>query len=266
MSHRPRRRFGQNFLRDPNIIWQMAMIIQPQARQRFLEIGPGEGALTKPLLDAGVKLNAVEIDRDLAARLESWPEAASKQLVVTIDDALQHPVSTLSPPDASNPLRIVGNLPYNLSTPLLFHLTEQLDNVCDLHLLLQKEVVDRMSAEPGTGIYGRLSVMLQYRCQVRPVLAVPPEAFQPAPQVHSTFVQLLPLKEPPLADVPPAELAEVVKHAFGQRRKTVRNALNGILTAEQIAASGINPGNRAEQIDLIDFGQLAIMRASVKNA
>lgn len=264
MSHRARRRFGQNFLSDPSIIQQMAMVIQPQPGQPFLEIGPGEGALTRPLLDAGVKLSAIEIDRDLAARLKTWPEAATGQLVVTTDDALQHPIATLTDLDAAHPLRIVGNLPYNLSTPLLFHLTESLDNVADLHLLLQKEVVDRMAAEPGSGIYGRLSVMLQYRCQVRPVLSVPPEAFRPAPQVHSTFVQLLPLKAPPLAGVPPDALAEVVKHAFGQRRKTLRNALTGILTAEQISASGIDPSIRAEQIDPVGFGQLAIMRASVK--
>lgn len=265
MSHQPRRRFGQNFLSDPAIIQQMAMAIRPEAGQRFLEIGPGQGALTRPLLEAGVQLHAIEIDRDLAAKLKTWPEAATQQLIVTVDDALQHPVAALSPDQSEAPLRIVGNLPYNLSTPLLFHLTECLDNVTDLHLLLQKEVVDRMAAEPGTGIYGRLSVMLQYRCQVRPVLSVPPEAFRPAPQVHSTFVQLLPLTTPPLPGVPPDALAEVVKYAFGQRRKTLRNALASILTADQITASGIDPSLRAEKIDLIGFGHLAIMRASVKD-
>lgn len=266
MSHQPRRRFGQNFLCDPHIIHQMVTAIRPKAEERFLEIGPGEGALTRPLLDAGVQLRAVEIDRDLAARLNAWPEAATRQFTLTTDDALKHPLATLSPPDPHHPLRIVGNLPYNLSTPLLFHLTQALDDVSDLHLLLQREVVDRMAAAPGSGIYGRLSVMLQYRCEVNPVLSVPPNAFRPAPQVHSTFVRLRPLTEPPLPGVNPEALSEVVKHAFGQRRKTLRNALNGILSAQEITESDIDPSIRAEQVDLPGFGRLAITRERVKTA
>lgn len=265
MSHHPRRRFGQNFLSDPGVIDQMLAAIQPQAGQSFLEIGPGQGALTKPLLEAGVHLHAIEIDRDLAGHLASWPQARSQQLRITVDDALKHPIANLTQLDPASPLRIVGNLPYNLSTPLLFHLTNQLTGVTDLHLLLQREVVERMAAQPGNGTYGRLSVMLQYRCQVIPVLAVPPEAFRPAPQVHSSFVRLLPLKNPPLPNVDPQALAAVVKQAFGQRRKTLRNALGGLLTAADIAASGIDPTTRAEQVDLVGFGQLAITYQQMTN-
>lgn len=265
MSHHPRRRFGQNFLCDLGVIDQMVAAIQPQAGQSFLEIGPGQGALTRPLLDAGVQLHAIEIDRDLAGHLATWPHAQSQQLRITTDDALKHPIANLTELDPDSPLRIVGNLPYNLSTPLLFHLTDQLTSVADLHLLLQREVVERMAAQPGSGTYGRLSVMLQYRCQVIPVLAVPPEAFRPAPQVHSAFVRLLPLKDPPLPNVESQALAEVVKHAFGQRRKTLRNALSNLLTAADIMASGIDPATRAEQVDLLGFGQLAITYQQIGN-
>ena len=253
--HRARKRFGQNFLHDRQVIEQMISVIRPEPGQRFLEIGPGQGALTRPLLDAGVNLTAIEVDRDLAAQLRRWPENRTGALTVVEGDALADPVARLCGDEV--PERVVGNLPYNLSTPLLFHLTGSLTRVDDLHLLLQREVVERMAAVPGSRVYGRLSVMLQYRCQVESLFDVPPSAFRPAPQVTSRFVRLLPHREPPMPRVDSGCLAEVVAAAFGQRRKTLRNALGGLLTADAIANAGVDPGTRAEQVDLSGYGRLA---------
>ncbi len=252
---RPRRRFGQNFLHDAGVIAQMIDAIDPQPGEHFLEIGPGRGALTYPLLAAGVELTAIEIDRDLAAALRQRAAAEHSALHVIEDDALNQPVATWQP--AEKALRMVGNLPYNLSTPLLFHLTQAMPAANDLHVLLQREVVERMAASSGSRTYGRLSVMLQYRCLIDPVMDVPPEAFTPAPQVTSSFVRLRPRAEPPLADVDDHCLAEVVSHAFGQRRKTLRNALRPLLDAAQISGADIDPSDRAERIDLVGFGRLA---------
>ena len=253
--HQARKRFGQNFLHDRQVIEQMISVIRPEPGQGFLEIGPGQGALTRPLLANGVNLTAIEVDRDLAAQLQRWPQHRTGALTVVEGDALAEPIAQLC--GGKVPERVVGNLPYNLSTPLLFHLTETLTGVDDVHLLLQREVVERMAALPGSRVYGRLSVMLQYRCQVESLFDVPPSAFRPAPQVTSRFVRLLPHRESPIPGVDPVCLAEVVAAAFGQRRKTLRNALGGLLTADTIADAGVDPGTRAEQVDLSGYGRLA---------
>lgn len=238
------------------MLQRMAEAIAPAPDDAFLEIGPGRGALTAPLLDRGARLTAIEVDRDLAAGLRQWSAARSGQLQIIEDDALTRPVAQFQPTDGQA-LRIVGNLPYNLSTPLLFHLTDPLAAVQDLHLLLQREVVERMAAAPGNRVYGRLSVMVQYRCRVDPLFDLPPTCFTPAPRVTSAFVRLQPHATPPIPAVDERALAEVVAQAFGQRRKTLRNALSGTLEAAAIEAAGIDPGDRAERVDLAGFGRLA---------
>ena len=254
--HRARRRFGQNFLHDPAIIEQMVAAIAPRASERFLEIGPGAGALTRPLLERGARVTAIEVDRDLAARLKRWDASDSGALQIIEADALTHPVEPLIEA-AGQALRVIGNLPYNLSTPLLFHLTAPTTGIHDLHLLLQREVVDRMAAEPGSRIYGRLSVMIQARCRIEPLFEVPPGAFSPPPQVTSRFVRLIPHAVPPLGDTDTECLSRVVAAAFAQRRKTLRNALRGLIDDAGMAAADIDPGSRAERIDLAGYGRLA---------
>ncbi len=241
-------------MHDRGIIAQMIAAIGPQTDESFLEIGPGQGALTKPLLASGVQLTALEIDRDLAKRLRDRYQNNENFRLIE-GDALTQPLTPLLP--AHGKLRVVGNLPYNLSTPLLFHLTAPEPRLQDLHLLLQREVVVRIAAEPGNRDYGRLSVMIQARCQVDPLFDVPPGAFTPAPSVTSRFVRLRPHATSPLPEVDDGSLARVVAAAFGQRRKTLRNALNGLLSVEAIIAADIDPATRAEQIDLAGFGRLA---------
>ena len=254
--HRARRRFGQNFLHDRRIIQQMIMAIAPRAEDAFLEVGPGPGALTRPLLDRASRLTAIEVDRDLAATLRRSQAAQSGQLRIIEADALSEPLEPLIE-SADRFLRIVGNLPYNLSTPLLFHLTAPTRGISDLHLLLQREVVDRMAAGPGSRIYGRLSVMIQARCVIEPLFEVPPGAFSPPPRVTSRFVRLVPHSHPPLGETDTECLARVVAAAFAQRRKTLRNALGGLLDAAAIRDADIDPACRAEQIDLAGYGRLA---------
>lgn len=254
--HRARRRFGQNFLHDRQVIQQMVMAIAPRAEEAFLEVGPGPGALTRPLLDHAARLTAIEVDRDLVATLRHWDAAHTGQLRVIEADALAEPIQPLIDA-AGQPLRIVGNLPYNLSTPLLFHLSASTHGIRDLHLLLQREVVDRMAAGPGSRVYGRLSVMIQARCRIEPLFEVPPGAFSPPPKITSRFVRLIPHTHPPLGDTDGECLARVVAAAFAQRRKTLRNALRGLLDATAIRDAGIDPTTRAEQIDLAGYGRLA---------
>ncbi|PWG65251.1 16S rRNA (adenine(1518)-N(6)/adenine(1519)-N(6))-dimethyltransferase RsmA [Spiribacter halobius] len=255
MAHRPRRRFGQNFLHDPGVLRRMVAAINPTPGDAFLEIGPGQGALTLPLLERAGALTAIELDRDLIEHLRT---AAADRGALTLHagDALGYPVAELAPADGRR-LRIVGNLPYNLSTPLLFHLTASPLLVTDLHLLLQREVVTRMAAGPGGRDYGRLSVMLQYRCRVIPLFDIGPGAFRPPPRVTSTFVRLVPHSEPPVVVPDEAALGRVVAAAFAARRKTLRNSLGALLPAERIAAAGIDPGTRAERLSLEDFAALA---------
>ncbi len=252
--HKPRKRFGQNFLTDRNIVGKIVMAIAPKPGDNLIEIGPGLGAMTRPLLEQAKRLQAVELDRDLIPQLKENCRDAG-ELIIHEADALKFDFATLARPDA--PLRVAGNLPYNISTPLLFHLIDCISVIHDMHFMLQKEVVDRMAAAPDTDDYGRLSVMLQYHCKVEPLFTVPPGAFNPRPKVDSRVVRLRPHPAPPCPVLSYADFAELVKQAFAQRRKTLRNNLKPLLEVERIAALGIDPGTRAETLGLADFAQLA---------
>lgn len=254
LGHTARKRFGQNFLHDPYVISSIVDAINPQPGENLVEIGPGLGALTEPVCDQTDKLTVIELDRDLAARLRSHPFIASKLNIIEAD-AMKFDFSSLSPKD--KPLRVFGNLPYNISTPLLFHLFSFAEHISDMHFMLQKEVVKRMAAAPGSKDYGRLSVMTQYYCQVLPVLEVPPGAFKPAPKVDSAVVRLLPYTDKPVKVDNPLRLNQVCAQAFNQRRKTIRNSLKTLLDEEQISALGLNPEARAETLSLTDFATLA---------
>jgi 16S rRNA (adenine1518-N6/adenine1519-N6)-dimethyltransferase len=245
-KHIARRRFGQHFLTDQGMIADIVGAILPQADDAMVEIGPGLGALTTPLAAVLRHLHVIEIDRDIVARLRRCfpPDRVS----VHEGDALEFDFSLL--PGA---LRVVGNLPYNISTPLLFHLARYAERIRDMHFMLQKEVVKRMVALPGGSDYGRLSVMLQYRFDMRLLLEVGPGAFSPPPQVDSAVVRMLPRPRTQLAATSPAGLEQLVRRAFGQRRKTLRNSLAGLLEAEDYAALGIEPRLRAENLAVADF-------------
>lgn len=252
-SHRPRKRFGQHFLHDPGVLRSIVAAISPRRGEALVEIGPGEGALTFPLLDTGAKLTVIELDRDLAARLRAL---ARPDLHVIEADVLDIDVRSLARAH-DKPLRLVGNLPYNVSSPILFHVLEAAEHIADMHFMLQKEVVDRMAAAPGGKDYGRLSVMLQSRCQIEPLFDVGPGAFRPQPKVDSAVVRLRPKAADAIGIADRALFAAIVKAAFGQRRKTLRNTLSGLLGADVIAAAGIDPGLRAEQLAVSDFIELA---------
>jgi len=253
MKHQARKRFGQNFLHDPAIIQRIVQVINPQPGERLVEIGPGKGAITFPLLAACKRLEVIELDRDLVRPLaEKAPEFG--ELVIHQQDALRFDFSALA---AGERLRTVGNLPYNISTPLLFHLIAQSDSIQDMHFMLQKEVVNRMAATPGSRDYGRLSVMIQYRCKVEPLFHVGPGAFQPAPRVDSAFVRLTPWPQPRVAVKDTECLAALVRQAFSQRRKTLRNTLKGLLSEQAIQATGTDPSARPESISLEQFAALA---------
>ena len=253
MNHRPRKRFGQNFLHDPAIIGKIVQAINPQPDERLVEIGPGHGAITLPLLQAAGRLDVVELDRDLVGPLaERCREIGD--LAVHNADALSFDFCSLA---EDKPLRVVGNLPYNISTPLLFHLLGQHHCIRDMYFMLQKEVVERMAAGPGSGTYGRLSVMLQYRCRVTPLFTIGPGAFKPPPKVESAFVRLEPYEQPPVAVDNEAIFDELVRQAFTQRRKTLRNTLRGSLSADDIDAAGIDPAARAETLSLEEFAALS---------
>lgn len=247
-KHIPRRRFGQNFLVDSAVIAGIIAAISPQPNDLITEIGPGLGALTGPLL-AGVKhMHVIEIDRDIVAQLKQ--DFPPEQLTIHEGDALKFDFATLG-----SDLRVIGNLPYNISTPILFHLAQSSPHLRDIHVMLQKEVVERMVALPSTSEYGRLSVMLQHQFVMEKVLDVPAEAFRPAPKVESAVVRMLPRRPEPACDA--ALLAHVVAKAFGQRRKTLRNALKGVFDAADFAALGLNPGARAENLAVADFVRAA---------
>ena len=251
---RARKRFGQHFLHDPAVIDRIIGAINPQPGQALVEIGPGRGALTGALLAAASALDVVEIDRDLAQGLRER-YAAQSALVVHAADALDFDWAALARARGLR-LRLIGNLPYNISTPLLFKLLEHADCIEDMHFMLQREVVQRIVAAPGTASYGRLGVMLAPRVVATELLSVGPGAFQPPPKVWSAVVRLAPRPAPPLWAATP-HYGAVVMAAFGQRRKTLRNALSALLSAEQIRAAGIDPGARAETLSAAQFGQLA---------
>lgn len=256
-SHAPRKRFGQNFLHDTQVIKRLIDFINPQMEDRLVEIGPGRGALTQEILPHCKRLVAIELDRDLIAPLRVLGLLSENELELFQADILKFDLKKLWAADPSKKLRIVGNLPYNISTPILFYLATSSAFIQDMFFMLQKEVVDRMIAGPGSRTYGRLSVMCQFYWTMIPLLTISPEAFFPAPKVDSAFVRLVPHPQAPVDPGDPGALAEVVRAAFGQRRKTLRNALNPLLTSEQIIAAGINPMERAEQVDLEGFAALS---------
>jgi len=253
LNHRARKRFGQNFLHDPAIIERIVQVVNPQPGQRLVEIGPGKGAITFPLLAACKHLEVIELDRDLVQPLATKASAFG-ELVIHQQDALRFDFAALA---GGERIRTVGNLPYNISTPLLFHLIDQSDSIQDMHFMLQKEVVDRMAAGPGNRDYGRLSVMIQYRCKVEPLFRVGPGAFQPAPKVDSVFVRLTPWPQPPVTVKNTECLETVVRQAFSQRRKTLRNTLKGLVPEQAIRATGADPMARPENISLEQYAALA---------
>ncbi|WP_432745626.1 16S rRNA (adenine(1518)-N(6)/adenine(1519)-N(6))-dimethyltransferase RsmA [Methylobacter sp. G7] len=254
MAHTPRKRFGQNFLHDHNIIYNIISSIQAIPDQHWVEIGPGQGALTEPLLNEKVRLDVVELDRDLVVLLREKFKHYPK-LKIHSADALKFDFSALA--GEGQKLRIIGNLPYNISTPLMFHLLDNAYCIEDMHFMLQKEVVDRICAAPGSKKYGRLSVMMQYFCETEMLFEVPPESFDPAPQVMSAIVRLVPHLQPPVVVNDMAKLNRVVTQAFSQRRKTLRNSLKKLIAEEEIVALGINPVLRAESITLAEFASLS---------
>ncbi len=254
MSHRPRKRFGQNFLRDPGVIGRILDAVDPRPGDHLVEIGPGQGAISVGLLRAAGRLDAIELDRDLAGPLAARCRELG-ELHLIVGDALSFDFCALRA--GGEQLRVIGNLPYNISTPLLFHLLDQAPCIRDLHLMLQKEVVDRMAADPGSKVYGRLSVMLQARCAVAPLFTIGPEAFSPAPKVDSAFVRLLPYEAPPHPIGDWGCFSRLVALAFAQRRKTLRNSLRPLVSEETLAACGIRAGQRAEELSVGDFARLA---------
>ena len=253
-THVARKRFGQNFLVDQQVIAEIIDRLAVQRGETVVEIGPGLAALTDPLLRRLDHLHVVEIDRDIVARLgQRYP---ADRLTVHAGDALAFDFGRLAS-TAGSSLRIVGNLPYNISTPLLFHLADFGGCVRDMHFMLQREVVERMVAEPGSGDLGRLSVMLQYRFVIDRLLDVPPEAFDPAPKVHSALVRLIPRPPEALSVVDEARFSALVAAAFRQRRKMLRNSLRGMLDEDQLMALGVAPSRRAEELSVADFIRLA---------
>jgi len=249
-GHVARKRFGQNFLADPHYTARIVDAVDPQPGENVVEIGPGLAAITGGLIERAGHVTAIEIDRDLAARLRE--QFAPEQLTLHVADALEFDFASL-PAD----LRIVGNLPYNISSPILFHCLDHIDAIRDMHFMLQKEVVERMAAAPGSKVYGRLSVMLQLVCRVEPLLRVPAGAFRPPPKVESAVVRLTPRPESERASADARLVADIVRAAFGQRRKTLSNALSGVADAEEIARAGVDPRTRAEQLPPSAFVALA---------
>jgi len=250
LGHQARKRFGQNFLVDPHYIKRIVDAVDPQPGDNIVEIGPGLAAITTDLVARAGRIAAVEIDRDLAARLRAQFAPASLELHEA--DALEFDFATLG-----NDLRIVGNLPYNVSSPLLFRFVQHADRLRDVHVMLQREVVARMAAAPDTPDYGRLTVMLQAAFRITRLFVVPGGAFRPAPKVESAVARLVPLREdkPHIADQ--AAFARTVAAAFAQRRKTLRNALSTLASADDIVRAGIDPSLRGEALSVADFVRLA---------
>ena len=250
---RPRKRFGQHFLHDESVIARILQALDPQPGQSLVEIGPGEGALTLPLLRACHRLVAVELDRDLVPRLQRSAEGAGELQVINAD-ILDFDLASL---DLPRPLRLVGNLPYNISTPLMFHLIEAADAIEDMHFMVQKEVAERMVAAPGNRQYGRLSVMMQYHCECQYLFEVAPGSFRPPPKVDSAVVRLVPRTsvEHDVGDY--SRFSSLVQTAFSQRRKTISNSLKSVLDRDAIVAAGVDPGLRAENLSLADFACLS---------
>jgi len=249
VSHKPRKRFGQNFLQSQPVISQILAALNLQPDDKVVEIGPGMGALTRPLLQRLHKLIAIEIDRDLQAYLI---EQLGPKLDLIAADAL-----TIDYGQWGSGLRVIGNLPYNISTPLMLHLLSFNGKIIDMHFMLQKEVVLRLAGQPGSRDYGRLSVMTQYLCDVEPLFDVPPEAFYPPPKVDSAIVRLTPHPVSPYPLVNLDVLQAVVAKSFSMRRKTLANNLKPVISADQLLSLGIDPGLRPEQISVMDYVKLS---------
>jgi 16S rRNA (adenine1518-N6/adenine1519-N6)-dimethyltransferase len=254
MEHRARKRFGQNFLHDRQVIDRIHAVVAAAPTDHLVEIGPGRGAITAGLLSAAGTLDVIELDRDLVASLAETLGGLGT-LRIHQGDALAVDLCTLAP--AGGRLRVVGNLPYNISTPLLFHFIAQSDCVQDLHLMLQREVVERIVASPGDKTYGRLSVMVQSFCAAESLFRVAPGAFTPAPKVESAFLRLRPHRPLPYPIEDRAWHARIVAAAFGQRRKTLRNSLSNLLAPEILEAAQIDPTLRAEALDIASYARLA---------
>jgi 16S rRNA (adenine1518-N6/adenine1519-N6)-dimethyltransferase len=244
---------GQHFLADRHYIDRIVQAVDPRPGQHLVEIGPGQGAITLPLLRRHQQLTVIEFDRDLIAPLTAAAAPVGK-LEIIHRDVLSVDFTTLA---AGQPIRLVGNLPYNISSPILFHALEHAGAIADMHFMLQKEVVERMAAAPGSKVYGRLSVMLQAWCEVTSLFVVPPGAFRPPPKVDSAVARLVPRNPATVGINDRARFADVVRAAFGQRRKTLRNALNGVCAGAHFEAAGIRPDARAEQLQVADFVRLA---------
>jgi 16S rRNA (adenine1518-N6/adenine1519-N6)-dimethyltransferase len=255
----PRKRFGQHFLHDPAVIDRIVAAIAPRPQRRLVEIGPGRGALTRALLSAVPQLDVVEIDRDLAARLPALLNTTSERLRVHCVDALAFDFGSIAPPDQL--IDVVGNLPYNISSPLLFHLLDQIDRIGTMVFMLQKEVVERIAAAPGGRDYGRLSVMVQYFCRVDHLFNVGPGAFTPPPKVDSAVMRLTPLTAAERIAVDPATLSEIVRRAFSMRRKTLRNNLRDECPVSVLEAADIDPQRRAETLSVAEFVRLARLKS-----
>jgi 16S rRNA (adenine1518-N6/adenine1519-N6)-dimethyltransferase len=256
MARAPRKRFGQHFLESAEIIQNIVGAIAARAGEIVVEIGPGRGAITGALAASGASLHAIEFDRDLVPRL--------RQRYESLDNVFIHEADALSFDYASlgNKLRIVGNLPYNISTPLLFRMTGYASSISDLHFMLQKEVVDRITASPGSGEYGRLTIMLGCRMHAEQLFDVPASAFRPPPRVTSSFVRLWPRPSGEMSIADPKLMSRIVAQAFSQRRKTLRNALKGTATSEDLGTVRIDPGARAEEVSVAAWVALANHLAS----
>jgi 16S rRNA (adenine1518-N6/adenine1519-N6)-dimethyltransferase len=253
-QHRARKRFGQNFLHDAGVIDRILRSIHARPGEHVLEIGPGQGALTEGILDSGAQLDVVELDKDLVPILNQQ-FAGRDNFNLHQGDALKFDFNTLGA--APRTLRVVGNLPYNISTPLIFHLLHNAQLIKDMHFMLQKEVVERMAAGPGGGDWGRLSIMVQYHCRVEHLFNVGPGAFNPPPKVDSAIVRLVPYETPPFPAKDHRLLERVVREAFNQRRKTLRNTLKALMPNEAIEAAGVDGSLRPEQLSLEEFVRLA---------
>ena len=255
-GHQARKRFGQNFLHDQRIIEKIVNAVAPKAGDFLVEIGPGLGALTAPLLDRAEHLTVVELDRDLAAGLPNRVSDPSKLTVIEAD-ALRFDFPSLLRGQPQDRLRVVGNLPYNISTPLLFHLLQHGGQIQDMHFMLQKEVVDRIVAPPNRKTYGRLSVMMQYFCQPTFLFEVPPRAFIPAPKVTSAVFRLQPYTDKPIQAKNEKRFSQLVAHVFTQRRKTLRSSLKGQIDDAGFARAGIDPMARPETLSVAQFVALS---------
>lgn len=253
-KHRARKRFGQNFLRDRRVVERILDTLAPGPDEHILEIGPGQGALTEQILTSGARVDAIELDRDLSAGLQDL-FARHDNAALHQADILRFNIAELAPGPGA--LRIIGNLPYNISTPCLFHLFESRSLIRDMLFMLQREVVYRLAAAPGDTDYGRLSIMAQYHCRVEPLFDVPPSAFSPQPRVTSSIVRLVPHASPPWPARDHRALQLLVRTAFSRRRKTLKNAVKGLISEQALEESGLDAGRRPETLSIAEFVTLS---------